>query len=77
MLTRELNLKETTPTTLDALVNSFGRSGWFNAFSRMRNGAMVEIDENGKKSPRSGQRGSLGERERRQRDGGGGAASAS
>ncbi len=49
MLTRELNLKETTPTTLEALVNSFGRSGWFNAFSRMRNGAMVEIEEEGKK----------------------------
>ena len=25
MLTRELNLKETTPTTLDALVATFGR----------------------------------------------------
>ena len=34
MLMRELNLKETTPTTLDALVTEFGRDGWFNAFQR-------------------------------------------
>ena len=50
LLTRELNLKETTPTTLDALVSSFGREGWFNAFREMENGAVIE-DENGKKVP--------------------------
>jgi hypothetical protein len=50
MLTRELNLKETTPTTVEALVNSFGRQGWFTAFRQMRNGAVIE-DEGGKKIP--------------------------
>jgi DNA helicase HerA-like ATPase len=50
MLTRELNLKETTPTTLDALTASFGRAGWFSAFKEMRVGAMVE-DEDGKRVP--------------------------
>ena len=29
LLTRELNLKETTPTTLDALVTTFGQMNWF------------------------------------------------
>jgi len=52
MLTRELNLKETTPTTLEALANSFGREGWFSAFRDLKNGDMVE-DENGKKVPAS------------------------
>ncbi len=50
MLSRELNLKETTPTTLEALVSRFHRDGWFSAFKRMKNGATVE-DENGKKVP--------------------------
>ena len=50
LLTRELNLKETTPTTLDALVSSFGRQKWFAAFKQMRNGAVIE-DESGKKIP--------------------------
>ncbi len=45
MLTRELNLKETTPTTLEALVQSFRREGWFHEFKKMRNGAMVEADD--------------------------------
>ena len=53
LLTRELNLKETTPTTLEALVNSFGRERWFSAFREMVNGALVE-DENGKKVPAPG-----------------------
>jgi hypothetical protein len=37
LLTRELNLKETTPTTLDALVNTpgFGRANWFKEFKNM------------------------------------------
>jgi DNA helicase HerA-like ATPase len=50
LLTRELNLKETTPTTLEALVNRFGRERWFSAFREMKNGAMQE-DENGRKVP--------------------------
>jgi len=50
MLTRELNLKETTPTTLDALLHSFGRENWFSAFKALRNGA-VEHSEDGKSFP--------------------------
>ena len=50
LLTRELNLKETTPTTLEALVASFGREKWFSAFRQLKNGAVFE-DENGKKFP--------------------------
>ncbi|MGB9800959.1 MAG: ATP-binding protein [Thermanaerothrix sp.] len=49
MLTRELNLKETTPTTLAALVQSFG-DRWFHEFRQMEVGA-EETDENGKKVP--------------------------
>ncbi|MEJ2757997.1 MAG: ATP-binding protein [Anaerolineales bacterium] len=50
MLTRELNLKETTPTTLEALVATFGHRDWFAAFRDMRLGAMIET-EDGKKIP--------------------------
>ena len=50
LLTRELNLKETTPTTLDALQNEFGQEGWFKAFREMRYGAVIET-EDGKKVP--------------------------
>lgn len=50
LLTRELNLKETTPATLEALVSSFGREHWFSAFKAMRNNAYIE-DESGKKIP--------------------------
>ena len=50
MLSRELNLKETTPTTLEALISSFGAEHWFQAFREMENGAVIE-DENGKKIP--------------------------
>jgi hypothetical protein len=50
LLTRELNLKETTPTTVEALVTSFGRERWFTAFRQMRIGAVIE-DESGKKIP--------------------------
>ncbi len=53
MLSRELNLKETTATTLDALVKRFGVHNWFQAFMEMERGAMVE-DENGKKMPANG-----------------------
>jgi hypothetical protein len=50
MLGRELNLKETTPTTLDALVSEFGQDGWFRAFRAMKVGAVLETAE-GKKIP--------------------------
>ena len=53
LLTRELNLKETTSTTLEALLHSFGPVRWFHEFKHMVNGAMVE-DENGKKVPAPG-----------------------
>ena len=50
LLTRELNLKETTPTVLEGLVSSFGRENWFAAFKEMENGAVIET-EDGKKTP--------------------------
>jgi uncharacterized protein len=50
LLTRELNLKETTPTTLDALVRSFGADNWFREFRELRPGATMET-EDGKKVP--------------------------
>ncbi len=43
LLTRELNLKETTPTTLNALITSF-RSDWFSRFKAM-NRDEVEVEE--------------------------------
>lgn len=49
MLSRELNLKETTPTTLEALVGTF-RNRWFSEFRQMKVGAM-EVDGDGKKFP--------------------------
>ncbi len=49
MLTGELNLRETTPATLDALWHDFGRN-WFEEFRSMKNGAMIET-EDGKKIP--------------------------
>jgi len=52
MLSRELNLKETTPTTLDALLHSFGAANWYGAFKAMRNGAVEHTDE-GKTVPAS------------------------
>ncbi len=50
MLSRELNLRETTSTTLDALVHTFGRGRWFKEFKKMKVGAVVETEE-GKKVP--------------------------
>ncbi|MFZ2095247.1 MAG: ATP-binding protein [Anaerolineales bacterium] len=50
MLMRELNLRETTPTTLEALVSDFGGRGWFKAFREMKVGAVIETEE-GKKVP--------------------------
>ncbi len=50
MLSRELNLRETTAATLDALVHSFGEKNWFHEFKHLKNGAVVE-NEDGKKVP--------------------------
>lgn len=50
MLTRELNLKETTPTTLEALVTSFGRENWFRSFRDLQVGTFIETDD-GKRIP--------------------------
>jgi hypothetical protein len=44
MLTRTLNLRETTPTVLSALQRSF-KGKWFRAFKNMLNGATVEIED--------------------------------
>jgi energy-coupling factor transporter ATP-binding protein EcfA2 len=53
MLSHELNLKETTPTTLDALVSEFGPDGWFRAFREMKIGDVITTDD-GKKVPAPG-----------------------
>ena len=50
MLTGELNLKETTATTLAALQASLGQKQWFRAFKAMKSGAFI-TDEDGKKVP--------------------------
>ena len=50
LLTRELNLRETTPTTLDALVKTFGLQNWFQSFKAMSTGTFIET-EDGKKVP--------------------------
>ncbi len=50
LLIRELNLKETTPATLDALVRSFSKDTWFSGFKKLKNGATIQ-DENGKTFP--------------------------
>lgn len=52
LLSRELNLRDTTPTTLDALIHSFGAANWFREFKNMVVGAM-EDDGEGKKVPAS------------------------
>ncbi len=51
LLARELDLKETTATTLDALWNSF-KGGWFSAFKSMTQ-ELVTTEE-GKKVPANG-----------------------
>lgn len=53
LLARELNLRDTTPTTLDALVKTFGVKSWFNEFRQMKVGATIET-EDGKKIPAPG-----------------------
>lgn len=50
LLSGVLNLRETTPTTLEALVASFGIEDWFRQFRALRNGAMVE-NEDGRRVP--------------------------
>jgi hypothetical protein len=50
LLTRELNLKETTATVLDALVQSLGKDKWFKAFKAMKRGA-TETTDGDKKVP--------------------------
>jgi len=54
-LTRELNLKETTPTTLNALYGSF-REDWFSAFKAMNREEVEDVDDKGrvKKVPHPG-----------------------
>jgi hypothetical protein len=49
LLWRELDLKETTATTLDALANSF-HGNWFESFRNMKLGEVIENTE-GKKVP--------------------------
>ncbi len=44
MLTRELNLKETTPTTLAALEREFG-ADWFHQFKALKYGAKIEGED--------------------------------
>ncbi len=48
MLAQTLNLRETTPTTLEALRSNFGAENWFHAFKNMRVNA-YELDEDGKR----------------------------
>ena len=50
MLTHELNLKETTSTTLAALASSLGKQNWFEKFKSMKPGAFI-TDEANKKMP--------------------------
>jgi energy-coupling factor transporter ATP-binding protein EcfA2 len=50
LLSGELNLRDTTPTTLDALIHSFGPEKWFHEFKSLSVGKM-ETDEDGKKFP--------------------------
>ncbi len=52
MLSRELNLKETTATTLEALLTTFGRERWFAAFKEMTQEMVVNDD--GKRVPAHG-----------------------
>ncbi|MCX6079858.1 MAG: DUF87 domain-containing protein [Chloroflexi bacterium] len=47
MLSRELNLKETTPTTLNALYNAF-KNDWFAHFKVMNREEIEKEDDNGK-----------------------------
>ena len=44
LLTRELNLRETTPTTLEALITTFGARSWFSRFKSM-NREEIEVED--------------------------------
>jgi hypothetical protein len=44
LLTRELNLRETTPTTLEALITTFGAKNWFSRFKAM-NREEIEVED--------------------------------
>ena len=49
MLTGELNLRDTTPATLEGLYQSF-RDKWFHEFKAMKNGAVLQVEnESGKR----------------------------
>jgi DNA helicase HerA-like ATPase len=48
LLSRELNLRETTATVLSALVQEFGRKNWFHGFKQMKVGTTVEYYEGDK-----------------------------
>ncbi len=50
MLSQELNLRETTPTTLEALRTTFGQKSWYHQFKHMRVNA-YNYDEDGKRYP--------------------------
>jgi len=50
LLSREFNLRDTTPTTLDALVKSFGPRNWFKAFKDMKLGGTI-FNEDDKRVP--------------------------
>ncbi len=52
LLTKELNLKETTPTTLEALMQTFGKN-WFHEFKHMNNQGRIK-GEDGKSIPAPG-----------------------
>ena len=53
LLTRELNLRETTATTLDALLKTFGPERWFQEFKEMKTGSFIDTDD-GKRIPAPG-----------------------
>ncbi len=50
LLSNELNLRDTTSTTLEALIHSFGPQRWYHEFKAMTIGKLEE-DEDGKKVP--------------------------
>ena len=55
MLTRELNLRETTPATLEALITTFGSDRWFAEFMALNR--EVVFTDDGKQVPAPGSSG--------------------
>jgi uncharacterized protein len=53
MLSGELNLRDTTAATMDALVQKFGRENWFKAFKEMEHDGMVSDGDKLVPSPNS------------------------